>query len=73
MNQNPTLNQSRFFINPPHRTYSQSEMKELAALIKTYVDLSPTATNEQLNEGLIILSELYDSALQLRYGLVKSI
>lgn len=62
------MNESKVYINVPHRPWSESEIKEISALIKTYVTLNPEATQTQINEGINILSEMYDAALKLRYG-----
>jgi chromosome condensin MukBEF MukE localization factor len=50
------------------RKLAESEIKELAALIGQYVAFSPGATDNELNNGILSLSELYDEVLSLRYS-----
>jgi hypothetical protein len=55
-------------IKPPHRPYSISEMSELAGLINTFCAENPRANQAAVTDAIIALSEVYDDALKLRYG-----
>lgn len=68
--QNP--NGFRANINPPHRKFSDSELREFSFLVRDYVDLNHKASDSELQEGILNLGELFDYALQLRYQKPKS-
>ena len=53
-----------------HRLYSESEINELAGLIRNYIIDSYAAgmTEQTITEALPMIAECYDEALKLRYG-----
>jgi hypothetical protein len=62
----------RAYINPPSRKFSHSEILELSALIREYVDANPKADQETLENGIIDISDMFDYAMQLRYQKPKA-
>lgn len=51
----------------PVRPYTQTEVRELSALISDYVRHNQQATDAELVQGIETLGMLYDFALELRW------